>query len=303
MIQKLRIRNFQCHKRLDLDLDPGVNAVVGPSDVGKSAIIRALYWLAFNEPGGTAFRSHWGGRTVVDAVLDDGTVVRRVRSDKDNFYQVGEQKYRGFGRKVPQEVQRALNLTDLNFHRQLDSPFLLADTPTQVAKRLNSIANLEAVDVFVGHLSGQIRAKQADIRSAGARLAQLEEDSRAFENLGELQELVEQAEGLQSHADKVYRKRSALEGAVQAMQRAEQRLKQERDKFPDGIGSAVERALAELEKLDKLRKQECRIDAAVNKVCALDDELAEARDELKTSEQALHAELAEGPCPLCGRTA
>ncbi len=54
-IKKVRIQGFQSHLDSTFTLSPGLNVITGPSDAGKTAIIRALRWLAFNEPQGEAF--------------------------------------------------------------------------------------------------------------------------------------------------------------------------------------------------------------------------------------------------------
>jgi ABC-type transporter Mla maintaining outer membrane lipid asymmetry ATPase subunit MlaF len=51
-IKKLIIENFQSHKYTEVDFSEGFNIIFGPSDYGKSAIIRALRWVLYNEPGG-----------------------------------------------------------------------------------------------------------------------------------------------------------------------------------------------------------------------------------------------------------
>ena len=60
MIKSIHLRNFQRHKKLDIDLSEGVNVIVGPSDIGKTAILRALYWLRFNRPLSTEVLHTWG---------------------------------------------------------------------------------------------------------------------------------------------------------------------------------------------------------------------------------------------------
>jgi len=57
LIRSLEIENFQSHELTKLDLHKGLNVIVGPSDQGKSALIRALRWLCYNEPKGTDFFS------------------------------------------------------------------------------------------------------------------------------------------------------------------------------------------------------------------------------------------------------
>ena len=59
MIKQINIKNFQSHKSTQLKLDPGVNVIVGSSDSGKTAIIRAYLWVVDNRPLGNAFVSHW----------------------------------------------------------------------------------------------------------------------------------------------------------------------------------------------------------------------------------------------------
>lgn len=51
---KLRIQNFQAHKDTTIEFDC-ITTIVGPSDIGKSAVLRALKWVAKNEPKGTSF--------------------------------------------------------------------------------------------------------------------------------------------------------------------------------------------------------------------------------------------------------
>lgn len=51
---KLRIQNFQAHKDTTIEFDR-IATIVGPSDIGKSAVLRALKWVAKNEPKGISF--------------------------------------------------------------------------------------------------------------------------------------------------------------------------------------------------------------------------------------------------------
>ena len=48
MIKSLHIQNFQSHKKTTLKFHKGINVVIGQSDSGKSAIIRALNWTINN---------------------------------------------------------------------------------------------------------------------------------------------------------------------------------------------------------------------------------------------------------------
>ena len=55
MLEKLRIINFQKHEDLTVSFDDRITTIVGPSDVGKSAVLRALRWVLTNQPDGSGF--------------------------------------------------------------------------------------------------------------------------------------------------------------------------------------------------------------------------------------------------------
>lgn len=54
-IKKVIIENFQSHKYSVIDFNEGLNAIVGPTDSGKTAVFRSLKWVLYNEPQGDYF--------------------------------------------------------------------------------------------------------------------------------------------------------------------------------------------------------------------------------------------------------
>ena len=54
-IKRVTLENFQSHKHSVIDFDEQLNVIVGPSDSGKSAIIRGIKWVLYNEPTGDYF--------------------------------------------------------------------------------------------------------------------------------------------------------------------------------------------------------------------------------------------------------
>ena len=49
MIKSVEFQNFQSHKKTILEFVPGVNIIVGLSDAGKSAVMRAIKWCLKNQ--------------------------------------------------------------------------------------------------------------------------------------------------------------------------------------------------------------------------------------------------------------
>lgn len=181
MINKLKIENFQSHRETELEFHPGVNVIVGSSDMGKSAVIRALYWACNNKPSGDGFRSHWEGDTAVRVTFPDGWVERSKSGKTKNQYRLETkgnevEVFNSFNQTVPDEIVQLINMDDLNWHLQMSTPFLLSARAGEVAKYLNSIVNLDVIDRTVGNINKRLRQVQQDARAREQQLREYEEE-------------------------------------------------------------------------------------------------------------------------------
>ena len=203
MIKSLQLTNFQSHKDTQLEFDAGVNVIVGGSDTGKTAIIRALRWLTNNRPSGDEFRSNWGGKTIVSTVINDVEILR-VKDKEDNLYKLafhGEQKcdvFKAFGTDVPDEITKVLNFNETNLQQQLDAPFLLSKSPGEVAQHFNRIARLDQIDTGIKNVSSWIREITQQISSDETRLQNQQIELERLPDIDKLEtdvEVLEQMEG------------------------------------------------------------------------------------------------------------
>lgn len=168
MLEQLRIKGFQAHTKLRLDLAHPVVSIVGPTDTGKSAALRSLKWLALNRPGGDSF-INWEADAANVFLVADGVTVARLRTTKGgNEYGLrsdgDKQLFKAFGTGVPDPVAELLNVDEGNFQGQHDASYWFSDTPGNVAKKLNAIINLDIIDDVLGRLNGKVKAyrKRAD---------------------------------------------------------------------------------------------------------------------------------------------
>lgn len=203
MLNSLTLNNFQSHSSTRLDFSPGINSIIGASDSGKSAILRSLYWLISNRPSGDAFVSHWardkkGNQNQSCAVvLDvDGAVITRERRTDFNGYHLSGEKtpFEAVRTDVPEKVAKALNITEINIQKQLDSPFLLSSTSGEVAKFLNQLVNLDTIDTAFTVAASKKKAAKQKLEAANDRAAQIDSELTRLDWVPGVGELIKQAD-------------------------------------------------------------------------------------------------------------
>lgn len=173
MIDRLRIKNIQSHKNSELEFSPGINVIIGSSNNGKSAILRALYWAVYNRPLGIeTLCSHWaindkGKQTEemsVEVEKNNSVLVRR-KTKSNNEYVVGGEVLEAIRTDVPKQVTDFFMLTETNIQSQQDSPFLLSLSNGDVAKYFNRIANLDVIDKILGTAESKRRELKREIET------------------------------------------------------------------------------------------------------------------------------------------
>ena len=233
MIQSIHITNFQSHKDTHLDLSPGVNVIVGSSDSGKTAIIRALRWLRWNRPTGDAFRSTWGGDTFV-GVETDHHYVDRIKG-KDNRYELdtsyvtdpnSKKIFEAFGTDVPEDIIKILNLDETNLQMQLDSPFLLSASAGEVAAYFNRIAHLDQIDSGLKNIQSWIRSLEGTIKHLQGEKKTTQQQYDAFAYLDKAEIDLDVLEQMQSQQDQRYGDLRWLEGKIQAVEAVNQEIEE-----------------------------------------------------------------------------
>lgn len=193
MLSKLLLQNFQSHRHSELDLDPGVNVIIGSSDSGKTAIIRALRWLITNRPLGNEFQSDWGGETFVTVEIKEGDQITRKQNEKgnDKTYIINKTELTAFGTDVPDDVSKILNIDEINLQSQLDSPFLLTESPGNVAQHFNKIAKLDKIDTGLQNVQKWIKELSKDIEYKNVQLTEQNTELKKYENLDKIEIAVE----------------------------------------------------------------------------------------------------------------
>ncbi|SEN43685.1 AAA family ATPase [Lihuaxuella thermophila] len=272
--KKLVIENFQSHVHTEIDFSQGLNVFVGPSDSGKSAILRALRWVLFNQPRGTDFIRTGAGKCRVSLTLTDGTEVIRVRGASVNRYILrtpdGEEKiFEGWGTGVPPEIAEAHRIQPVkldqkeiyvHFGTQLESPFLLFESAQNKAKIIGRISGAHLIDNALKKTGSDRQTVNNEIKYLERQAEQLKEKLKPYENLSILEQALQQAEACyresRAKKEKVERLKQLFD-KLEAVRREQEvclRVVQELQNIPD-----ADRLLSELERKHLLYRQLARL--------------------------------------------
>ena len=299
MLNSLKIFNFQNHKESHLDFHPGVNAIIGETDSGKSAITRALNWCLNNKPGGDAFRSWWGGDTCVRTDLEEGVwIERQKRGVTKNQYLLGEgeqsQLFEAFGQNVPEEIQAAINMNPLNWQGQFDPHFLLSNSSGEVARKLNEVASLDVIDSALVNIDRKAKENNRDIKTNQQRIEELEEELKGFDYLDEMEKELVKAEGVEEELDSLQSSLSDLEDLCSRLRRSKKKIK-EAEKVADLDAEELE---GKVETLDSLKEQRRELNSRTENIRFLQADIKEGERCLKLLEKEFEEEMPD-ICPLC----
>lgn len=227
-IERIEIFDFQSHHRTVLEPAPAgqLTVIVGPSDSGKTAVIRALRWLYYNVPQGTDFINVRTTTARVAVAMAGGCQVIRERHRKNyNRYQVisgpDPSNYEGFGGEVPAEVQEATGVRpvtigdlelNLNLAEQLDGPFLGKSVSAGArAKVLGKLAGTEEVDYAAKQLNADLYRRRQDEKNLVAEIARLQKELKKYDYLTQLEQTINQVAGILSAVKEAQEKKVRLE--------------------------------------------------------------------------------------------
>jgi len=210
-ITKMRLYRFQAHVDTVLYFDPVSTAIVGATDVGKSAITRALYWVLYNKPArighpGTPDEfTTWGERhCFVTVTFDDGTEITRGRKDGENYYNLvnpdgTKTPLKGFGFSVPQAVTDAHGMyplviddkeLSLNITQQHDGIFMLEDGAPLRAKAVGKLSGADKADGAIGVVNTWHRTASNERKSAMEDISNLNDLIENYAFVDDLDEAI-----------------------------------------------------------------------------------------------------------------
>ena len=300
--QRLRIRNFQSLRDVDLELGP-LTVIVGPSSSGKTALIRAARLLVFNARG-ASYVSEGARVASVSASTQDWTATIERGDGHGNYkLQIGEDAstFTKLGGGVPDEVRQVLGVDERSFASQFDRPYLLDESGAEVARELGTLTNVSVILEGAREASRRRQSLASTLKTRESDLSTLMERLQDYAVLGSQLKAQDRAEEILVQASAVESQRARLadllvrhEIARETRERTEASLpKVPSTEVLDEAIEARDRFVGRLRALGQARAETVRTEGQLQT-------LAEA---LQQAEQALHDTLVrEGTCPLCNQS-
>jgi exonuclease SbcC len=299
-ITKIELENFESHLNTTIELDAqGLNALTGGTDSGKSAVVRALRWVFYNEPKGSHFIRIGESRTRVSVTFSNGTVLTRSRTrTSSGEYEVTladgtTQTFKGFSNDIPVDIANAHQMPRvelapgiekaLNFSYQLDGHFLLSESPQVRAATIGRLTGVHTVDAAIKTKSAELRNLAKDASAAQKRVAELDKKLEEYADVDEKEKQLKALSVLLANADSLEKDIEFLRSAQNTFETEKQTIFQlvnELSRFSnlDTMNELLQKAESlqeEIEELSNLHtqaiKSEDRIQECKKALAALPD--------------------------------
>jgi exonuclease SbcC len=239
-IKRAKLKNFQAHTDTLIEFGPGINVIVGNTDVGKSSIIRALRWVMRNYPLGD---SVWntaaleeGDPCVVGLALDvDGQEIKviRRREKTGNFYKLIEdggkpKEFGGFKNEVPEPIRRYVGEPvvfgkdfsyDLNLSPQLEVPFLISENSRNITRVLGKLTGIDVLDLAEQMAATEIRSLKVEAKTLLDTRERMNSELRSLPDPIPVDELLDQAEIVARVIDRKRERADRIESISGALKR------------------------------------------------------------------------------------
>ena len=225
-LRKAEIHNFQSHKDTVIEFDDGLNVILGETNKGKTAVVRAVLWALFNDPKGTDFIMTGEEDCSVKLTFSDGSAIERSRSVKSAGHYVVTQvdgtsySFKGFSNEIPVQVMNEHQMPEvyltkdvkarLNVSSQMDAPFLLSESPQVKAAAVGRIIGTQVVDAAIKTVNRDTLASNKRAKDLSQQIDDWNEELKQYQDLSSTKRYIDVLEAFISEKEAGDREVSAL---------------------------------------------------------------------------------------------
>ena len=181
----VRIQNYQILKDVKVKFVEGLNVIIGPSNNGKSSLVRALEAVYFNKQGNNFINNN--AETCTVSIKQGNNVINWMKFKATGTpakYMINGQEYNKIGRAPLDEVSDLTNIREIdilgvkeriNFWKQMDYPFLLNKTPAQLFNFLAMSSEQDNLASVFKQMKEDAKVIDREIISVEGRITEVQE--------------------------------------------------------------------------------------------------------------------------------
>ena len=207
-IVNVEIENFQAHENLTVDFSH-YTGITGPSNKGKTAIVRAINWCLYNNPSGSSFITKGKTKCKVTVTFSDGLMISRTKGASVNSYDIYPTDglepihLEGFGVGPIDEVLKAHGMYEIDFFgerqslnicKQLSQPFFLGESPTTKALMIGKLGKTDVIDLSIKNTASDIRSRKAQAKEYKAELKEVKSELSELKGLATMEKALDYAD-------------------------------------------------------------------------------------------------------------
>jgi DNA repair ATPase RecN len=203
MLKRVRIQQFQSLESVTLDLGR-FTVIIGKSDVGKSAVIRAIKAAVTNQAG-QAFIKAGAKSTGVGLLFDDTRVAWRKTAtavSASSEYKTATDTFTKIGREVPASIASLLRMGELTIagervfptiHSQFHLPFLMGESPLSRARIIGEVTGINIIYAATREAQARERSAKQRLSTLAEKLDQVNLAIKGLGNLASIQQTLDRA--------------------------------------------------------------------------------------------------------------
>ena len=195
----VKITNFQSIESCTIDIpENSFTCLVGPTNIGKSAIRRALECVLYNKSEVSYIREG-AKECIVEITLADGTFIKWSRDKKTAKYEVNGEAYAKLSGSVPEpildkgfkELSLSKDKLSVQIAHQFDNIFLLNQTGSRITEVLSNLGNLNKIISANKICLTDKKGSKSKLKIRKEDLLSEKEKFKSFEGLDEQRSVIE----------------------------------------------------------------------------------------------------------------
>ena len=292
-LERLILRNHESWIDGVFDFHKGVNILVGLSDAGKSSVLRAIRLVVDNEPnknkesGEPVFKSDSAALNEDASVMltfADSVSIARIKGKVTNQYDLTiaegkTQEFKAFASVIPDEINNAIRLNEVNIQKQKELPFLLSQNSADRGRFFNQVAGLDNIDKSQKYANSKVLEAGREASTCGKEVERVGAELKKLDFIPALEKKVVELEALGGAQAVLEQRISIIKNTLNAHAKIEEQIEELPDasvllplenliEFTNGLINTYEEREIRLKTLEGL----------CNKWNVLKDDIREAED-------------------------